>query len=74
MSEQESFIEPIVLSHEMFILDANLIRGLDQSRMNEITNNLINDLIEELGMAKLGPLGIYNATYYNEPYQRTLFH
>lgn len=62
MTTEESFTEPIVLSHEMLILDTYLKHALDQSRMDEITNNLIDELISELGMEKLGPLEIYPAT------------
>lgn len=61
MSNQDQTQEPIVLNHEMFILDANLKGLLDQTHMNEITNNLIDDLLKALGMAKLGKLEIYPA-------------
>ncbi len=61
MPNEELTSEPIVLNHEMFILDANLKGLLDQSQMNEITNNLIDDLLKALGMAKLGKLEIYPA-------------
>ncbi|UPA22838.1 hypothetical protein K8942_01335 [Candidatus Peribacteria bacterium] len=64
---KELSTEPIVLSHEMMILDAFLKEGLDQSRMDEITNNLINDLLAELGMEKLGRLEIYPAADLRAP-------
>ncbi len=60
--EKKSTEEPLVLNHEMFILDANLKHVLDQSKMNEITKNLIKDLLAKLGMLELGPLAIFDAT------------
>ena len=62
MDPEKQSLQPILLQHEMFIVDANLKSVLDQSRMNEITNALIDDLLKELGMAKLGKLEIYDAT------------
>lgn len=46
----------------MLIIDANLKDLLDQSRMHEITRNLIQELLAELKMFELGPLEIYDAT------------
>lgn len=54
--------DQLILSHEMFILDANLAKALDREKMNEITGNLIKDLLEHLGMMELGPLEIFNST------------
>lgn len=49
------------LKHEIFIIDANLKKELNEAEMNSITNGLINSLLSELEMAKLGPLEIYNS-------------
>lgn len=54
--------DKLVLQHEMFILDANLIGALDQSQMHTITNDLIDNLLVAMKMKKLGHLEIYDAT------------
>lgn len=59
---QQANSTKLILEHEMFILDANLQKKLDQITMNQITNALIADILAELKMEKLGPLAIYNAT------------
>lgn len=49
------------LTHQHFILDAELKTPLDFSKRHEITNALIDDLLKALSMEKLGPLEIYDA-------------
>lgn len=62
MTKEGKLTEPLILNHEMFILDADLNEVLNQKNMNEITGNLIDSLLNQLKMEKLGPLEIYNAT------------
>src|SRR3989344_2447432 len=50
------------LTHELFLLDANLRNKLDYRRREEITANLVNELMEELEMMPLSPLQIYPAS------------
>src|SRR3989344_7856835 len=50
------------LTHELFLLDANLKVKLDTERKEEITNALIDDLLRELNMMPLSPLQIYPAS------------
>ncbi len=50
------------LSHEHFILDAELSSSLDFSNRKLMTENLAADLLAGLGMEELGPLQIYDAT------------
>jgi hypothetical protein len=55
------------LNHEILILDALLEKELDESKMNEITRTLVEDLIQALGMKPLGPLEIYPAADLDYP-------
>lgn len=56
-----------VLQHEIFILDAYLKKALDQSRMREITRDLVDALLAALRMEELGPLQIYPAVDLRAP-------
>jgi len=53
---------PDLLSHEHFILDAELIKSLDFEKRASITAKLIKELMKTLGMEALGPLEVYDAT------------
>ena len=51
-----------VFRHEHLIIDAELKAKLAFPRRRAITTNLIEKLLHELGMERLAPLGIYDAT------------
>ncbi|MDD5041022.1 MAG: hypothetical protein PHX87_00995 [Candidatus Peribacteraceae bacterium] len=57
----------VALLHHHFILDAHLLRPLDNSEKEDITHALIEDLLNTLKMKKLGPLEIYPATDLRAP-------
>lgn len=59
--------EDFNLRHEIFVLDSHLEAPLDESNKDSITNNLINCLLEKLGMDPLAPLAIYPATDLRAP-------
>lgn len=58
---------PLVLRHETFILDAELVTALDESNMKKITTNFIKELLDVLGMEELASLGIYPAVDLRAP-------
>ncbi|PIQ76281.1 hypothetical protein COU78_02045 [Candidatus Peregrinibacteria bacterium CG10_big_fil_rev_8_21_14_0_10_49_24] len=49
------------LLHEIFVLDAHLVKALDCSRAKTITRNLVDALLTALRMEELGELQIYPA-------------
>ncbi len=55
------------LVHEHFILDADLESKLDFKNRKKITEDLIDDLLENLKMQRLCPLQIYDAVDANFP-------
>lgn len=55
------------LVHEILVLDAFLVKPLDQARYESITRGFVGDLLEALGMDALGALGIYPAVDQREP-------
>ncbi|MDB4978139.1 MAG: hypothetical protein JWM56_325 [Candidatus Peribacteria bacterium] len=59
--------EQFAIKHELFVLDTNLIHSLDQTNMDSITRNLINDLMAALGLEPLGPLELYPAVDMRAP-------
>lgn len=61
MPKEDSLSNKLVLQHEIFILDASLVRALDPTKMKKITHSLVDDLLIQLNMKKLAPLGIYDA-------------
>jgi len=58
---------PLVLEHQMAVIDANLVTLLDESRKREITERLLDEIIEKLNMERLGPLGFYDAADLRAP-------
>jgi hypothetical protein len=55
------------LQHEILILDAILEAPLDESKMKEITERLIKDLLITLKMEPLGRLELYSAVDLDYP-------
>jgi len=55
------------LIHNHFILDADLKNLLDITNKNNLTELLVNSLMDMLGMEPLGKLEIYDATDLNYP-------
>ncbi len=55
------------LVHEMLVLDAWLVRRLDERRYRRISRDLVTDLLVALRMEALGDLGIYPAVDDREP-------
>ncbi len=53
--------ESLHLEHQILVMDASLTRALDFDRHQSITRRFVADLLESLGMAPLGDLGIYPA-------------
>lgn len=58
---------PFELEHQILVLDAGLRAPLDCDRRVTITRRFIDDLLEALGMAPLGELGIYPAVDQRAP-------
>lgn len=59
--------ESLHLVHEILVLDAFLVKPLDQGRYTSITRDFVADLLNVLGMETLGELGIFPAVDQREP-------
>lgn len=66
MSVARNCIQP-KLVHEILVLDAFLVKPLDQGRCESITKDFVADLLDALGMEALAELGIYSAVDLREP-------
>lgn len=55
------------LVHEMLVLDAWLVRPLDEKRYRQISRDLVDDLLAALRMEALGELAIFGAVDEKEP-------
>lgn len=49
------------LSHQLLVIDANLVAPLSEPHQKEITENFVYELLGALGMEELGPLEVYPA-------------
>lgn len=54
-------LKPLALKHEIFILDANLVKLLNESTYKQDTKRLVDDLLKTLEMEPLGPLQVLMA-------------
>ncbi len=54
-------VSQFALLHEIFILDAHLIKPLNVDRQQELTSGFIAEFLQTLGLVPLGELGIFEA-------------
>ena len=54
-------LKPLALKHEIFILDANLLKPLSERTYQQDSKCLIDDLLQTLEMEPLGPLQVLMA-------------
>lgn len=54
-------LKPLALKHEIFIIDTNLLKPLNESTYQQDAKSLIDDLLQTLEMEPLGPLQVLMA-------------